>query len=196
MIGTPASPLAAGVDVRTNGAIELKDNATVCGDVTPGPGKTVTGASPARLPCPGTSRGAATSQLVFDDPAADHAAAWTTNSNSRLGCGGGPTKDVCLQTRATSKVGREQARADRRERRRADAERRRLLALPPQSEEQLAPVHRGPPRRQPDQVLLQRALAGVPRHDREHHDRERLGHHEQQHRPDVAAVLRPRLVDH
>jgi type II secretory pathway pseudopilin PulG len=90
-IGTPESP----VDVRTNGEIELKDSAMVCGDVTPGPGESVTGASPARLPCPGTSTAPATSQLIFDDYAAAHDAAWTTNDNSRLGCGPGPGKDVC-----------------------------------------------------------------------------------------------------
>jgi hypothetical protein len=90
-IGTPENP----VDVRSNGTIELKDGATVCGDVTPGPGHTVSGGSPARVPCPGTSTAPATSQLVFPDYAAEHDAAWTTNDNSRLGCGPGPGKDVC-----------------------------------------------------------------------------------------------------
>jgi type II secretory pathway pseudopilin PulG len=102
-IGTPASPgppptPESPVDMRTNGTIELKDNAKVCGDVTPGPGQSVTGVSPARLPCPPTSTTPATSQLVFDDYAAAHNDAWTTNNNSRLGCGPGPGKDVCTNS--------------------------------------------------------------------------------------------------
>jgi hypothetical protein len=89
-IGTPAAP----VNVRTNGNIRMENNSYVCGDVTPGPGKTLDRIPPATI-CPGKSTAPATSQLQFDDYIAQHDAAWNANDNSRLGCGGGPTKDTC-----------------------------------------------------------------------------------------------------
>ena len=45
--------------------------------------------------CPGKSTASATSQMQFPDFLAEHNAAWTTNDNSRLGCGGGAGKDAC-----------------------------------------------------------------------------------------------------
>jgi hypothetical protein len=83
------------VNVRTNGDIRMENNSYVCGDVTPGPGKTLTRIPPATI-CPGKSTAPATTQLLFDDYDAEHAAAWTTNDNSRLGCTpAGATKDAC-----------------------------------------------------------------------------------------------------
>jgi cytoskeletal protein CcmA (bactofilin family) len=82
-------------NVRTNGNIRLESHASICGSITYGPGKSLSDSSDQSF-CNETSRGPATSQLVFDDYLADHAAAWTTNDNSRLGCSpAGPTKDVC-----------------------------------------------------------------------------------------------------
>jgi hypothetical protein len=84
------------VDVRTNGDIELKDGSYVCGNVTPGPGKTVTGAS-GRV-CPGKSTAPATLPLDFPNYDAEHTAARTTNDNARLGCTGTPPKDACTSS--------------------------------------------------------------------------------------------------
>jgi hypothetical protein len=90
-IGTTANPL----NVRTNGNIRMENNSYVCGDVTPGPGKSLTLIPPASI-CPGKSTAPATSQLVFDDYVADHNAAWATNDNARLGCNpAGASKDFC-----------------------------------------------------------------------------------------------------
>jgi hypothetical protein len=89
-IGTVANP----VDLRTNGNISMINDVAVCGNVTPGPGKTVTQSDHASI-CPGKSTAPATSQMQFPDFAAEHNAAWLTNDNSRLGCGGGPGKDAC-----------------------------------------------------------------------------------------------------
>jgi hypothetical protein len=89
-VGTAQNP----VNVRTNGNIRMENNSYVCGDVIPGPGKALTQIPPATI-CPGKSTAPATTQMQFDDFVAEHNAAWTTNDNSRLGCGGGPTKDVC-----------------------------------------------------------------------------------------------------
>jgi cytoskeletal protein CcmA (bactofilin family) len=80
-------------NVRTNGNIRMENHASICGSVTYGPGKSLSDSSDQRY-CNEASRGPATSQLVFDDYAADHAAAWTTNNNSRLGCVGA-NKDAC-----------------------------------------------------------------------------------------------------
>jgi hypothetical protein len=93
---TAINDAVIGADVRSNGDIRLENHASICGSITSGPGRTISDSSDQRF-CNETARGQATSQLVFDDYLADHAAAWTSNgpSNSRLGCGGGPTKDVC-----------------------------------------------------------------------------------------------------
>jgi hypothetical protein len=84
-------------DVRTNGNIEMKDHASICGSITYGPGKSLSDSSDQSF-CNETSRGPATSQLSFDPYDQAHNDAWTTNNNSRLGCGGGPTKDVCTDS--------------------------------------------------------------------------------------------------
>jgi hypothetical protein len=89
-IGTPTHP----VDVRSNGNIQMQNDVQLCGNVTPGPGKTLTLTDHAAI-CPGKSTAPATSQIQFDDYVADHNAAWITNDNGRLGCGGGATKDAC-----------------------------------------------------------------------------------------------------
>jgi hypothetical protein len=89
-IGTETHP----VDVRTNGDILMQNDVQLCGNVTPGPGKTLTQTDHAEI-CPGKSTTPATSQLQFEEFAAQHDAAWNVNDNSRLGCGGGPGKDAC-----------------------------------------------------------------------------------------------------
>jgi hypothetical protein len=94
--GARAGSTTNNVNVRTNGAIVMKDNSYVCGDVTPGPGKSVSTSGGATI-CPGKSTAPATTPLVFEDYDAEHNAAWTTNDNGRLGCGGGANKDACTQ---------------------------------------------------------------------------------------------------
>jgi hypothetical protein len=89
-IGTETHP----VDVRTNGDIQMENDVQLCGNVTPGPGKTLTQKDHSAI-CPGKSTAPATSQLQFEEFAAQHEAAWNVNDNSRLGCGGGPDKDAC-----------------------------------------------------------------------------------------------------
>jgi hypothetical protein len=88
------------VHVRTNGDIELKNSAQICGNATPGPGKTVS-TERADNVCPGFSTAPAATPLppeTFHDYGAEHDAAWNTNDNSRLGClPAGPAKDVCKQ---------------------------------------------------------------------------------------------------
>jgi Tfp pilus assembly protein PilX len=91
LIGTPTNP----VDVRSNGNISMKDNVELCGNVTPGPGKTFTQTYPATL-CPGKTTTPATTQLQFPTYDAEHEAAKIANDNSRLGCGGGAGKDACV----------------------------------------------------------------------------------------------------
>jgi hypothetical protein len=90
IIGSTTHP----VDIRTNGNVSMINDVSVCGNVTPGPGKTVTQSDHASI-CPGKSTAPATSQMQFPDFLAEHNAAWDTNDNSRLGCGGGPGKDAC-----------------------------------------------------------------------------------------------------
>jgi type II secretory pathway pseudopilin PulG len=90
IIGSTSFP----VDIRTNGNISMINDVAVCGNVTPGPGRTLTMSDHASI-CPGKSTAPATSQMQFPDFLAEHDAAWTTNDNGRLGCGGGPGKDAC-----------------------------------------------------------------------------------------------------
>jgi hypothetical protein len=88
--------------VRTNGDIILKNYALICGNATPGPGRTVTQerANDGNL-CPGFSTAPAATLLppeTFYDYGPEHDAAWVTNDNSRLGClPAGPAKDLCTQ---------------------------------------------------------------------------------------------------
>jgi hypothetical protein len=89
------------VHVRTNGDIILKNSAQICGNATPGPGKTVSMEQPNQNICPGFSTAPAPTPLppeTFYDYGPEHDAAWITNDNSRLGCTpAGPAKDVCTQ---------------------------------------------------------------------------------------------------
>jgi hypothetical protein len=89
-IGTETHP----VDVRTNGNIQMENLVSLCGNVTPGPGKALTQKDHATI-CPGKSTTPATTLLDFPGYDAEHDAAWNVNDNSRLGCGGGPGKDAC-----------------------------------------------------------------------------------------------------
>jgi hypothetical protein len=92
-IGTVTHP----VDVRTNGNIQMENLVSMCGNVTPGPGKTLTQKDQATI-CvtdPPKSTAPATTMLDFPGYDAQHDAAWLTNDNSRLGCGGGAGKDAC-----------------------------------------------------------------------------------------------------
>jgi type II secretory pathway pseudopilin PulG len=86
------------VHVRTNGDIILKNNAQICGNATPGPGKTVTTERDDNV-CEGFSTAPAATPLppeTFYDYGPEHDAAWITNDNSRLGCTpAGPLKDAC-----------------------------------------------------------------------------------------------------
>ena len=184
-----SSATATNVNVRTNGNIMMKNHAYVCGDVTPGPGRTLTQE-------PRTTSARASRRLR-------RRACCSSTTTRRAQRRVGHERQLAARLRRRPdqgrlhgprqrQVGREQARADRREQRDADAQRQRLLALPAQPEEQLAAVHRAAAAGHADQVLLRLALE-VRRADREHHDRERLGDHEQQHGPDDAPVLRPRL---
>jgi hypothetical protein len=88
--GTPS----AAVDVRTNGDIVMKGTSSICGNVTPGPGKTLTQESGAVV-CAGKSTAPATTQLTFPDYDVEHTAARTVNQNLRLGCSGLPLTDAC-----------------------------------------------------------------------------------------------------
>jgi hypothetical protein len=92
-IGSLTSPL----DVRTNGDIQMKNHAEVCGNVTPGPGGSLT-REPHTVICPGKSTAPATVPLTFPDYDVEHAAARTTNDNARLGCSGTPPKDACTDS--------------------------------------------------------------------------------------------------
>jgi hypothetical protein len=92
-IGTETHP----VDVRTNGNIQMENLVSMCGNVTPGPGKTLTQKDHSTI-CvtdPPKSTAPATSLLDFPGYDTQHDAAWDTNDNSRLGCGGGAGKDAC-----------------------------------------------------------------------------------------------------
>jgi hypothetical protein len=91
--GSPTHP----VDVRTNGDIEMKENSYICGNVTAGPGKTLTQTHPATI-CPGKSTAPATTLLQFPNYDVEHDAAKAANDNSRLGCGGGANKDACTSS--------------------------------------------------------------------------------------------------
>jgi hypothetical protein len=82
------------VDVRTNGNIKMDNNSYICGNVTPGPGKSLQQTPPATI-CAGKSTTPAATQLQFPDYEDEHAAAKLANDNSRLGCGGGANKDAC-----------------------------------------------------------------------------------------------------
>jgi hypothetical protein len=88
------------VHVRTNGNIILKNSAQICGNATPGPGKTVSTERDDNV-CPGFSKAPAATPLppeTFYDYGPEHDAAWNVNDNSRLGCTpAGPAKDVCTQ---------------------------------------------------------------------------------------------------
>jgi type II secretory pathway pseudopilin PulG len=88
--GTPEDP----VDVRTNGNIRMENSSHICGNVTPGPGKSLTRIHPASI-CAGKSTTPAATQLLFPDYAEEHDAAKEENDNARLGCGGGANKDAC-----------------------------------------------------------------------------------------------------
>jgi len=88
-IGDSTNP----VDVRTNGDIEMQHTSRICGEVHPGPGRTLTRAAGAAL-CPGMSTSPATSTLAFDDLDAEHAAARTTNDNARLSCATPAPRDI------------------------------------------------------------------------------------------------------
>ena len=89
------------VNVRTNGNIVLKNSAQICGNATPGPGKTVTTERNDNV-CPGFSTAPAATPLppeTFYDYGPEHEAAWFTNDNSRLGCTpAGPGKDACTHS--------------------------------------------------------------------------------------------------
>jgi len=98
-IGTSTAP----VDVAANGNIEMKNTASVCGNVTPGPGKTLTREG-TTLICPGKTTTPATTALQFPTYDAEHIAARFPapavggNDNARLGCSGAPPKDACTQS--------------------------------------------------------------------------------------------------
>ena len=89
------------VNVRTNGNIILKNSAQICGNATPGPGKTVSTERSDNV-CPGFSKAPAATPLppeTFHDYGPEHDAAWITNNNSRLGCTpAGPLKDACTHS--------------------------------------------------------------------------------------------------
>jgi hypothetical protein len=93
IIGSTTHP----VDIRTNGNIEMINDVDVCGNVTPGPGGTLSMSDHASI-CPGKTTAPATSQMQFEEFLAEHNAAWDANDNSRLGCGGGPGKDACYDS--------------------------------------------------------------------------------------------------
>jgi hypothetical protein len=66
---------------RANGNIILSSSANICGNATPGPGKTVTDTSSYGV-CPGYSTAPASAPIVF--PEVDDSVAKTTNDNDRI----------------------------------------------------------------------------------------------------------------